>query len=258
MYKNIKLLVFCTKTLYNETKGKSNMCKNRDVLLVAGRGQFANLEKICCDQSLSVNFACNFCEMVERLTAHKFGIIFLDQQTFLKNEKAVNTLKQSGCSTSYLIVLCNEPQDFDDETIFFVKANNDKQVGDIIHFCKENNKRRGLPSCNNSLENQIQTSLEKYGLSTKYKGYAYFASIIRHILTHEDGISSFSSSIFPFIASLYDVSVASVERDVRNLIKTAINSDNNHALLKILNADKPSCKNVILAIASDVRKSLAS
>ena len=94
-------------------------------------------------------------------------------------------------------------------------------------------------------------------MNQKYKGFRYLSDTIYKVIMDENMGKSFKKYIYPYIASLYAVKEASVERDVRNFLsknfernefKEIINFNENHFA--------PTTRNIVNALINYIKKEI--
>ena len=230
------------------------MCINRHVLLVAKHKSFDNLEQICRDQNLLVTRAYNFCDMIEYLATYRYSIIFIDNQSFFVNEDIIALFKRKNYFVPFVVVLNDTPLSFNEENILTVNENNFNQIEDAVKYCQENNKSQKFLYSDSYLQKTVSKKLEELGFKPKYKGFNFLSSMVYRVLTNENSLNTLKKAVYPFVSSLYGVSEASVERDVRNLISITVKNTKDDDLLRIkLGLNKPTCKNIILLIIDEMK-----
>ena len=65
----------------------------------------------------------------------------------------------------------------------------------------------------------VSDILTHFGVSPKYKGYAYLCKCIENALLHQGEFIRYNSQIYPIIADNYHVSVSSIEKSVRKALQ---------------------------------------
>lgn len=233
------------------------MCINRHVLLVSKRRDFYNIKKVCMDKSLVVTHATSFCDMIESLATYRYSIIFIDNSDFFVNDDILDLLKRKNYFVPFVIVLNEAPIIFNGDNILCINPNELDRVEEAITFCQNNDKSQNYLYTDSYLKEAISKNLEKLGFLPKYKGYMYLSSMIYRIISNENSSSNFQNSIYPFVAALFGVSEASIERDVRNLIsQTVAKLNEDDILIKRLNGNRPSCKNIIHIVTNEMKQIL--
>ena len=76
-------------------------------------------------------------------------------------------------------------------------------------------------NANAKIEKEIYNKLALYNFSSSLLGYNYIAEAIMVCLIKNCHIKNIEEEIYSIIASKYNVSIDSVERNIRNAIKTA-------------------------------------
>lgn len=247
---------FCKKILYNKAK-EQNMCINRHILLVSKRRDLNNIKEVCIDKSLIVTHATNFCDTIESLVTNRFSIIFISKDDFPITNDFFDLIKRNCFFVPFAVILSETPMQIDRENTFWLNPDDIEKASEIIDFCKTNNKSQNYLYTDSYLKNAVDKSLALLGFSPKYKGYTYLSTVIFRVMTSANSIINLQNSAYPFVASLFGVSVASVERDVRNLISHTIPKLADDSLLKTkLENRRPSCKNVIHIACTELKEML--
>ena len=100
--------------------------------------------------------------------------------------------------------------------------------------------------------------LSYIGVDKKYTGY-FFLIEIMNILINElpHRIISFSREVYPLVADRYNVSVCSIERDIRNVIDKCW-SQEMAARLNVfrLDCDRPCCRDFIFMIKNFIMRQI--
>lgn len=230
------------------------MCINRHVLLVARQNGFGNLEEVCRDKNLLITQAYNFCDMVDKLATYRYSIIFIDNSSFPASDDVLDLLKLKNYYVPFVVVLNRTPLPFNALNVLCVNPENYLDLDKAVDYCKANDKSQSFLYSESFLQETISDNLIKLGFSRKYKGFAFLSSIIYRLFTNENSINSLRNSVYPFVASLYGVTETSIERDVRNLLKNTYRMATDDSVLKEkLGNNKPTCKNIIIIVSSEVR-----
>ncbi len=233
------------------------MSINRHILLVSKRRDFNNIKDVCIDKSLIVTHATNFCDAIESLVTNRFSIIFISRDDFPITDEFFDLIRRNCFFVPFAVILSEIPLHIDRENIFCVNPNDVDKVAEIVEFCKSNNKSQEYLYSDSYLKKSIDNSLCTLGFSPKYKGYTYLSAIIFRVMTSTNSIINLQHSVYPFVSSLFGVNEPSVERDVRNLISHTIPKLADDSLLKTkLNNRRPSCKNIIHIVTTELRDML--
>ena len=111
-----------------------------------------------------------------------------------------------------------------------------------------------------NIENKLflVKKLKCIGVDNKYTGYFFLVEIM-YILINElpHRIISFSREVYPLVAERYNVSVCSIERDIRSVIEKCW-SQEMAAKLNVfrLSSDRPCCRDFIFMIKNFILRQI--
>lgn len=93
--------------------------------------------------------------------------------------------------------------------------------------------------------------LNDLGLSAKYTGYYYLVKILDIVINGEIKVKSYSRQVYPSVASSFNASVSTIERNIRSLIKNCW-SDEIANKLRFKNVKRPTCCRLISLIVKNI------
>lgn len=109
--------------------------------------------------------------------------------------------------------------------------------------------------------NEIQHLIRSLGIGSTYRGYRYLTLALTLCLENEDYLMGVSKILYPHIASVYQTSASSVERDLRTVIHVCWNRGNRTLLQEISSCPpqkKPATSEFLDILTNHLRKTLSN
>lgn len=227
------------------------MYTQKNVLLATNINEDTSfIEELCFKHNYGLTKLYNICDIITAVSEYNYQLLILDYEHYFNHLEILSLFKRKNYFVNDIILLTEE--------------NNLQLNTEFKQFCKydikslkdyfESINKNCIEYENNSfLINCIEQQLIMLGFLTKYKGFDYMVEIVALILKKQNNKKSFRKYVYPFISNLFNVTSASVERDIRNLIGK---NDLKMTLLKTYfdQNTKPTTRNTISAIILHMKK----
>lgn len=107
------------------------------------------------------------------------------------------------------------------------------------------------------MNKQIDTRLQKLGITKKYNGYFLLKSAVELALEDDFRLQSVMKEIYKPVAEMHSCNFCCVERNIRTVLFTAWNSCSNELIrmARFQLPQPPSVSEFISIIASDIQRS---
>lgn len=231
------------------------MCTNRNVLLLTKKDkELEYLKTSCKEHNVLITKIYQLCDLIESASNCRYSILFVDSAEFSITEDLLQLFKRKNYYIPYKIILSKEKLNFEDDSVFVVSPDDCNNIKATIDYCIKNNPSQYYLYSDSFLIENINQNLQKLGFTKKYKGFNYLSSIIFKVIANDNSYSSFKKFLYPFVSSLYGVSEASIERDIRNIISKTLESlPKEHKIINELANSKPTTKHIVNILVNEIK-----
>lgn len=165
----------------------------------------------------------NIRELLLFISRGSFVALVIDNDTITCNDSVLELFTQQGYYVPYIIVVHNEkPANVcaNNESLFCV---NYHEVTDcfqkIINKTILSVSNIDIKKSETFVVSNIREYLLNIGISSKYLGFEYIVEIQRILLMDCKMIKSLSKCVYPMVASKFYTTEASIEKNIRHLLK---------------------------------------
>lgn len=213
------------------------------------------IENLCLDKNYTLTKMYQINKLINESSSWDYDLLIIDYKNFPLGDDLLTLFTHKSYYIPYIVVLSDIEQVFENKSIVVLQFEQLNKLDEL--FSKFFNKKNNIdyfPS-NTILHSRITNEMIKLGIPSKYKGFYYLVDIVYKSIVNNLPCKSLKRIYYPFIASLYDVTPESVERNIRNLFAITRKREMFCEKLYINEyAIQPTTRNLVCAVIEHIKK----